>query len=111
MARFIAVFCSRKHYRNQMARAATITSASNPLLKDVRRALTRGGLTSDGWCVAETFHLFEEARRSGCEIQVVLAAESQVARLEGIDATVVPDPLLRSVSGTETSPGVIALVK
>jgi TrmH family RNA methyltransferase len=94
-----------------MARTASISSAANPLLKDVRRALARGGLTAEGWWVAETFHLFEEARRSGCDIRIVLVAESQAALLEGIEATVVPDALLRSVSGTETSPGVIALIK
>ena len=53
-----------------------ISSAANPLLKDVRRAIVRGGLTGQGWCVAETFHLLEEALRSDCEVKVVLAAES-----------------------------------
>ena len=53
-----------------------ITSAANPLLKDVRRAIARGGLTRQGWCVAETFHLLEEALRSGCDVKMVLAAES-----------------------------------
>src|SRR5580692_981962 len=54
----------------------TIVSAANPLLKDVRRAIARGGLTQQGWCVAETFHLLEEALRSQCEVKMVLAAES-----------------------------------
>jgi RNA methyltransferase, TrmH family len=35
-------------------------------MKDVRRAIGRGGLTSQGWCVAETVHLLEEALRSRC---------------------------------------------
>lgn len=88
----------------------TITSAANPLLKDVKRAIARGGLTEQGWCVAETAHLLEEAVRSGCEIHMVLAADA--ARLpSGVRAVRVPDALLRSVSGTETSPGVIALVQ
>ena len=93
-----------------MAKVATITSAANPLLKDVRRAIARGGLTEEGWCVAETFHLLEEALRSGCAVNAVLVAESQAARAAGSGATVLPDALLRSVAGTETSPGVIALV-
>ncbi len=38
--------------------------------------LRAGSLTSEGWCVAETFHLLEEALRSDCEVKVVLAAES-----------------------------------
>jgi TrmH family RNA methyltransferase len=98
-----------------MAKTETITSAANPLLKDVRRAIARDGLTDEGWCVAETFHLLEEALRSHCEVKLVLAAEPQAGRVEGVidgvRAVVLPDALLRSVAGTESSPGVIALVK
>ncbi|HEV3331143.1 MAG TPA: RNA methyltransferase [Bryobacteraceae bacterium] len=101
-----------------MAKPETITSAANPLLKDVRRAIMRGGLTSEGWCVAETFHLLEEALRSDCEVKTVLAAESVRSAAEGhvrglgrIKIVVVPDTLLNALSGTETSQGVIALVK
>jgi TrmH family RNA methyltransferase len=101
-----------------MARAETITSAANPLLKDVRRAVARGTLTSQGWCVAGTFHLLEEALRSDCEVKAVLAAESlrtaveaHVRRLPGVKLAVLPDALLEAVSGTETSQGIVALVK
>jgi RNA methyltransferase, TrmH family len=97
-----------------MPNAETITSAANPLLKDVRRAIGRGGLTQDGLCVAETFHLLEEAMRSHCEVKTVLlseSAESRVGRLRGIRVAVLPDPLLQSLSGTESAQGVIALVK
>ncbi len=86
----------------------TITSAANPLLKDVRRAIARGGLTRQGWCVAETFHLLEEALRSGCDVKMVLAAES--ARVPwircaapDIKTAVLPDALFQSISGTETA--------
>ncbi len=101
-----------------MAKPEAITSAANPLLKDVRRAIIRGALTHDGWCVAETFHLLEEALRSDCEVRAVLAAESvrsaaeaHVRGLRGVKVLVVADRLLESVSGTETSQGVLALVK
>jgi TrmH family RNA methyltransferase len=101
-----------------MAKPETITSAANPLLKDVRRAIARGGLTENGLCVAETFHLLEEALRSDCEVKTVLAAESvlsaaeaHVRRLSGVKVMVLPDALFRSISGTETSQGVMALVK
>jgi TrmH family RNA methyltransferase len=97
-----------------MPNAETITSTANPLLKDVRRAIGRGGLTQDGLCVAETFHLLEEALRSHCEVKTVLlaeSAESRVGRLRGIRVAVLPDPLLQSLSGTESAQGVIALVK
>ena len=96
----------------------SITSAANPLLKDIRRAIARGSLTSEGWCVAETFHLLEEALRSACQVKVVVAAESahvaaqeRLQQQRGIRLVVVPDSLLRAVSGTESSQGVIALVK
>ena len=101
-----------------MPRAETISSAANPLVKDVRRAIARGGLTSEGWCVAETFHLLEEALRSDCEVKVVLAAESvrsaaekHVRRLSGVRVMVLPDALLQTVSGTEATQGIMALVK
>jgi len=101
-----------------MPKAETITSAANPLLKDVRRAIVRGVLTQSGWCVAETFHLLEEALRSDCEVKTVLAAESvrsaaesHVRRLAGVKVVILADGLFQSLSGTETSQGVMALVK
>src|ERR1035441_10448482 len=68
--------CCKKHYGRQMLTPETITSTANPLLKEVRRAVARGSLTEGGCCVAETFHLLEEALRSGCEVKTVLASES-----------------------------------
>src|SRR6266568_5788788 len=100
-----------------MPRAETISSAANPLLKDVRRAILRGSLTQQGWCIAESFHLLEEALRSDCEIKAVLAAESvksaaeaHVRRLPGMKVVVLPDALFQSIAATETSQGVMALV-
>lgn len=101
-----------------MPKAETISSAANPLIKDVRRAIARGGLTEQGWCVAESFHLLEEALRSDCTVRMVLAAESvqsaaesHVRRLPGVKVVVLPDSLMQSLSGTETSQGVMALVQ
>ena len=70
----------RKHYCKQMLTPETITSPANPLLKEIRRAVTRGGLTAEGWCIAETFHLLEEALRSRCEVKAVFAAAGQARR-------------------------------
>jgi TrmH family RNA methyltransferase len=97
-----------------MLKPETISSAANPLLKDVRRAIAHGGLSPAGWCVAETPHLLEEALRSRCEIKMVLAAESawrQLPPLPGIRIAVLPDALLQKISGTESSPGTMALVQ
>ena len=94
-----------------MSKIESITSAANPLVKDVRRAILRGGLTDDGWCVAESFHLLEEALRSGREVPVVLKSESARATANGRRTIVLPDKLFQSIAATETSQGVIALVE
>lgn len=101
-----------------MAYMEIVTSPANALLKDVRRAIRQGSLTEQGWCVAETFHLLEEALRSDCEVKTVLAAESvrsavetHVRRLPGVKVVVVADALFDKIAGTETSQGVIALVR
>jgi TrmH family RNA methyltransferase len=101
-----------------MSKSETISSAANPLLKDVRRAIARGGLTQEGYLVAETFHLLEEALRSECAVKVVLcsesvqfAVESHVKRLAGVRVAVVAESLFPFISGTEASQGVIALVQ
>ena len=94
------------------------TSPRNPLLKEIRQAIDRGTLTKSGLCVAETFHLLEEAVRSGSSIDTVLAAESvrtaverHIGRLSGIRLITLSDELFATVSATETSQGVMALVR
>jgi len=86
------------------------------MLKDVRRAIARGGLTDDGYMVAESFHLLEEALRGDLEIKAILAAESVHMgvrdRLPGhaaIRLVVVSDSLFQKVADTESSQGVITL--
>lgn len=100
-----------------MPKAEIITSPANPLLKDIRRAVLRGSLTAEGLCIAETFHLLDEALRSEREIRVVLAAdtarptvEQHVRRLRDVRLAVLPDGLFQTIAATETSQGVMALV-
>jgi TrmH family RNA methyltransferase len=95
-----------------------VTSPANPLLKEIRRAIARGARTKDGYCVAETFHLLEEALRSGCEIGAVVAAETAQSAVEtrlrrrpGTRLVVLADALFRSLSDTEAAQGVMALVR
>jgi TrmH family RNA methyltransferase len=101
-----------------VVKTETLTSAANPLLRDVRRAISRGTLTREGYCVAETFHLLEEALRSACRVSAVLAAESvrgeverQVRRRAGLRLFALPEALFRSLSATEAAQGVMALVE
>jgi TrmH family RNA methyltransferase len=102
----------------KMPKTETITSAANPLVKEVRRAVAKGGLTHDGLCIAEGMHLLEEALRSGCEIAAVLAGEAALPSLQKwrrqlarIKVAALPDELLRHLAGTENSQGVITLVR
>jgi len=99
-------------------KTAAISSPANPLVKDVRRAITQGHLTSEGLLVAETFHLLDEAIRSKLEIPVVLAAERAQRAAERalrpqpvVRLFVLPDSLFNQLPGTESAQGVIALVR
>ena len=96
----------------------TITSAANPLLKEVRRTVLRGSLSAEGCCIAESPHLLEEALRSGRAIKTILAAESKRAaldpfapRLDGVKIAILPDALFDTIAATESSQGLIALVQ
>jgi TrmH family RNA methyltransferase len=93
-----------------MQRIQPVTSAANPLVKDVRRAIARGGLTSDGLCVAEGMHLLDEALRSHCDVQAVLVSESVRVSVTA-RVVVLADSLFQTIAATETTQGVIALVR
>ena len=99
-------------------RVESLTSPKNPLLREVRKAILRGTLTTEGVAVAETFRLLEEALRSDAEVKAVLVAESirsavenHVRGLSGPRVIAVPDELFREISSTETAQGVMALVR
>ena len=68
--------------------------------------------------MAETFHLLEEAIRSGRPIRAILAAQSvgdavasHVKGLRDAPVQIVPDELFKSVVSTESAQGVVALVE
>ena len=78
----------------------------------VRRAIARGELTATGSMIAESLHLFEEARRGGSEIERVIVSESASHRIpSAIDAVVLEDRLFAEIAATEASQGVMTLVK
>jgi TrmH family RNA methyltransferase len=96
----------------------TLSSDKNPLLKQIKRAVARGSLTDDGYAVAESFHLLEEALKSNCEIGAVIVAESvkgtvstHVRGLKRTRVIAVPDSIFNELTSTETTQGVIALVR
>lgn len=97
-----------------MARFNSVSSSSNALVKDVRRAASRGILTSDGYAVAEGRHLFREAQASKVEIGAVLIAEDFEEELEWpASATLyrLSRSLFREVATTESPQGIITLVR
>jgi TrmH family RNA methyltransferase len=89
------------------------------LLKEVRRAVRQGSLTGSGCVIAESFHLLEEALRSDCECEVVLVSQaarnkaSEIVAAAGgnVPLRVISDALIRQIGATETTQGVIALVR
>jgi len=98
--------------------AEPITSPHNPLLKDIRRASTRGSLTAGGFCVAEGPHLLEEALRSGLEISAILVAENSLKTVEKAVGNrsktrlfVLSVALFDAYSTTENPQGVLSLVR
>jgi TrmH family RNA methyltransferase len=103
---------------NYLSRREHVTSPHNPLLKEIRRAAARGGLTSDGLCLAEGMHLLEEALRSGLEIAAIVATENAISAAAGAAKDTantrfltVDLPLFHGISTTESPHGVIALVR
>lgn len=97
--------------------AELITSEHNPLLKDVRKAASKGSLTLEGFALAEGIHLLEEAVRSRLEIGVVIAAGGLLETVEAMltrdqsRIVSVSEKLFAGLSSTDTPKGVLALVR
>jgi TrmH family RNA methyltransferase len=96
-----------------------ISSPANPFLKDIRRAVARGAVTSEGCLVAESFHLLHEALRSRVPVRAILAAQSAAPAVKQclggdfrqITLRIIEDRVFQQLASTETSQGVIALVE
>src|SRR5512146_2733016 len=101
-------------------RLRRITSAQNAVVKELRRAFSRGECTEDGYCAIESVHIVEEAIRSGLKFRALFfsesAAEKQADKLlpqigARVDVIVLSDAVFKGAAHTETPPGVAALVK
>jgi len=92
-----------------------LSSSSNPLLKEIRRAASRGSLTEQGYAVAEGAHLLDEAIESGIEIAAILTSDE----IDGEEydwppqAAIyqLPKALFREVATTDSPQGFITLVR
>jgi TrmH family RNA methyltransferase len=88
-----------------------LLSDKNPLLKEVRKAAHHGGLTSDGYALAEGPHLLEEALRSGAEIGPILATAAATLPPGAKRVTRVSDAAFASLATTDSPQGILALVR
>ena len=85
----------------------------NRKLAEIRKALRSGALTSDGRLPIEGRRMLEEARRSGLRVsEIYRAARPGAAAPADAERTyAVTESVLRSISATDESQGVLALVR
>lgn len=98
-----------------------ITSIHNPRLKRIRQLLARRETRrEEGAFVIEGVRLCEEAAAGGWEFEFILTAENLSARGQalarqmastGIDVEAVSAELLNRAADTETSPGILAVLR
>jgi TrmH family RNA methyltransferase len=94
-----------------------LTSAKNPHLQAIRRAVTAGRATADGQIAIEGPHLVREAARSRWRVEQVLVTPKGRDRhsqlLSQIDAETidVPARTFETLAGTENSQEIMALVR
>lgn len=100
-----------------MSNLIELTSAQNPFLQSIRKAVHKGRATDDGLLVAEGPHLLYEALRSSCEVEKIVVTHEAYERMDLFSkknfphVIVVAEKAFQSIASTETSQGVLALVR
>jgi TrmH family RNA methyltransferase len=105
--------------REANRRLRRIEGRHNALVKELRRAFSRGELTPGGYCAIEGLRILEEAIRSGLRFRAVFFSETAAARAERllpqlgaqVETLLLPDKLFASVVPSETPQGVAALAR
>jgi RNA methyltransferase, TrmH family len=100
-------------------RLRRIEGRHNALVKELRRASSRGELTSDGYCAIEGFRILEEAIRSGLRFRAVFFSESATPKAEKllsqlaaqVETLLLPDKLFSSAVPSDAPQGVAALAR
>jgi TrmH family RNA methyltransferase len=100
-------------------RLRRIEGRHNALVKQVRRAFSRGQLTAAGDCAIEGVRVIEEAIRSGLRFHSVFfsaSGEKLAERLlpqigPHVETLILPDTLFAGMVASETPQGVAALVR
>lgn len=101
------------------SRLRRVSSRQNALVKDLRKALSQGEPTADGYLAVEGVRMIEEAIRSGLRFQAVFfsdAGSGHATRLlpqigSHVEVLLLPDDVFASAASTESPQGVAALVK
>jgi TrmH family RNA methyltransferase len=101
------------------SRLRRVSSRQNALVKDLRKALSQGEPTAEGYLAIEGMRMIEEAIRSGLRFQAVFfsdAGSGHATRLlpqigSQVETLLLPDEVFASAVNTESPQGVAALVK
>ena len=105
--------------RELESRLRRVSSRQNAVVKDLRKALSQGEPTAEGYMAVEGVRMIEEAIRSGLRFQAVFFSEAgstHAARLlpqigSQVEVLLLPDEVFVSAVSTESPQGVAALVK
>jgi TrmH family RNA methyltransferase len=101
------------------SRLRRVSSRQNALVKDLRKALSQGEPTTEGYMAVEGVRMIEEAIRSGLRFQAVFFSEAGSAHAtrllpqigSQVEVLLLPDEVFVSAVSTESPQGVAALVK
>jgi TrmH family RNA methyltransferase len=101
------------------SRLRRVSSRQNALVKDLRKALSQGEPTTEGYLAVEGVRMIEEAIRSSLRFQAIFFSEAgsgQATRLlpqigSQVEVLLLPDEVFVSAVSTESPQGVAALVK
>jgi RNA methyltransferase, TrmH family len=95
-----------------------LNTAQQIRLKDVAKAARSGRPTADGLIVAEGPHLLEEAQASSWKVDQVFCTEDAILRFRNLlenagvtKITTITTRVLASISTTETSQGVVSILR
>ena len=101
------------------SRLRRVSSRQNTLVKDLRKALSQGEPTAEGYLAIEGVRIIEEAIRSGLRFHAVFFSEAGSAHAtrllpqigSHVEVLLLPDEVFVSAVSTESPQGVAALVK
>jgi RNA methyltransferase, TrmH family len=100
-------------------RLRRVSSRQNALVRDLRKALSQGEPTAEGYLAIEGVRMIEESIRSGLRFQAVFFSEAGSAHAtrllpqigSQVEVLLLPDEVFVSAVSTESPQGVAALVK